>query len=104
MLPSQLLALEELNKLTESQDLYLRDLAATAAMSDEISALDRLKQEENTLIGHTYFPNFTLEHGQHKDDIRRVLDVKKSMLQKVLPSLDELEYLAHVDEKPANFD
>jgi hypothetical protein len=43
-----------------------------------------------------YFPNFDKETGQHWDDKLTVIDVKKQLLDKILPTQDDLEYLAHV--------
>jgi len=42
------------------------------------------------------FPNFTLESGQHEDDKVIIIDVKKELLEKILPTKEDLTYLAHV--------
>ena len=43
-----------------------------------------------------YFPNFDKETGQHWDDKVIVIDVTKDLLDKILPTKEDLEYLAHV--------
>jgi len=42
------------------------------------------------------FTNFTLESGQHEDDKVIIIDVKKELLEKILPTKEDLTYLAHV--------
>lgn len=42
------------------------------------------------------FPNFTLESGQHEDDKIIIIDVQKQLLEKILPTKEDLTYLAHV--------
>jgi hypothetical protein len=42
------------------------------------------------------FPNFTLESGQHEDDKVIIVDVQKQLLEKILPTKEDLTYLAHV--------
>lgn len=42
------------------------------------------------------FPNFTLESGQHEDDKVIIIDVQKQLLEKILPTKEDLTYLAHV--------
>lgn len=52
------------------------------------------------------FPDFELEPGQHESDLVTVIDIKKSLLQQILPSKSDLAYLVHVrqpkdaDDKP----
>ena len=94
VLPPQLLQLEKLKKQTKGYTLKLKDLEATAAAMLPAELLAQLQQ--NSSIGQTYFPDFDLEPSQEITDVAMVLDVKKGLLQKVLPSLDDLEYLAHV--------
>lgn len=43
-----------------------------------------------------YFPNFEKETGQHWDDKVTVIDVQKQLLDKILPTKEDLAYLAHV--------
>lgn len=42
------------------------------------------------------FPNFSLESGQHEDDKVIIIDVQKQLLEKILPTKEDLTYLAHV--------
>ena len=42
------------------------------------------------------FPTFELEASQHDDDRVTVIDLKRSLLEKILPTAEDLEYLAHV--------
>ncbi len=44
------------------------------------------------------FPNLKPENGQKDDDKVSVIDVKKPLLAKILPSKDDLQYLTHVRE------
>jgi len=108
VLPLQLLTLKELKERSQSpQDIKLQDLAknAIAPLSAELSEkLGNLQPEQDFALGKTYFPAFTLEASQQKTDPVIVTDVKRSLLQKILPSVHELDYLAHVrqttDEEP----
>ena len=43
-----------------------------------------------------YFPEFELEAAQSASDYVKVIDVKCSVLKKLLPPLDDLNWLAHV--------
>jgi len=42
------------------------------------------------------FPSFTIESGQHEDDKLIVIDVNKKLLEEILPTKEDLTYLAHV--------
>jgi hypothetical protein len=42
------------------------------------------------------FPQFDLETGQHDDDKVTVIDVKKEQLEAIMPTAQDLAYLAHV--------
>ena len=42
------------------------------------------------------WPGVTLETGQHENDKVAVIDVPKALLSVILPSLEDLQYLAHV--------
>lgn len=42
------------------------------------------------------FPGLKLEPGQHDNDKVTVIDVEKSLLDKILPTQEDLKYLAHV--------
>jgi len=42
------------------------------------------------------FPTFDLEPGQDNDDKITIIDVKRSLIEKILPTLQDLNYLAHV--------
>ncbi|TBR61684.1 hypothetical protein B4U84_13145 [Westiellopsis prolifica IICB1] len=48
------------------------------------------------------FPNFILESGQLDDDKVTVIDVKKQLLAKILPTKEDLVYLAHVRQGTDN--
>ncbi len=45
------------------------------------------------------FPGITLESGQDASDIITVIDVKKGLLEELLPSGEELKLLAHVRQR-----
>jgi len=42
------------------------------------------------------FPTFDLEPGQDNDDKITIIDVKRSLIENILPTLEDLNYLAHV--------
>ena len=48
------------------------------------------------------YPDFELESGQHWDDKITVIEVKKTLLDKILPAKEDLEYLAHVRQGTDN--
>ncbi|MEH2318768.1 hypothetical protein [Nostoc sp.] len=95
VLPPQLLTLEKLKKQTKTEvyNLNRKELESQSPgmLPSELSA-----KEEDFFIGKVYFPAFELEKGQEEKDKVMVLNVKKILLKKVLPSLDDLEYLTHV--------
>lgn len=45
------------------------------------------------------WPGLDLERGQKPDDKVTVIDVKKGLLQKIMPTKKDLEYLAHVRQR-----
>jgi hypothetical protein len=55
-----------------------------------------LGQLQSTPASQAKFPALALETGQHADDKVTVIDVKQSLLQTLLPTVDELALLAHV--------
>ncbi|WP_424094385.1 hypothetical protein [Moorena producens] len=55
-----------------------------------------LQDLKNTHSYPAKFPDFELESGQHEDDKVTVIDSKKSLLDKILPTKADLDYLAHV--------
>ncbi|NEQ09126.1 MAG: hypothetical protein F6K37_25235 [Moorea sp. SIO4E2] len=55
-----------------------------------------LKELKNTQSYPAKFPEFELESGQHEDDKVTVIDIEKSLLDKILPTQEDLAYLAHV--------
>ena len=87
VLPIRTLTLDKLNLVSDGQDLYEKE--------EDVSSKK---------IGKIYFPglNYTLDSdfftqtGHHFTDKVTVLDIKKGLLQTILPSLDDLRYLAHV--------
>ena len=65
----------------------------TEAPETQIITLKTLKDIN---IYPAKFPNFTLESGQHEDDKVIIVDVQKQLLEKILPTKEDLTYLAHV--------
>ena len=61
-----------------------------------------LKDLKNTHIYPAKFPDFELESGQHEDDKVTVIDLEKSLLDKILPTKEDLDYLAHVRQGTDN--
>ena len=57
----------------------------------QVLTLEQLKQTPTT-----QFPQFDYEASQHPEDKVTVIDVPKSLLQKIMPSTEELLLLAHV--------
>ncbi|NJL53321.1 MAG: hypothetical protein HC930_16160 [Hydrococcus sp. SU_1_0] len=100
VLPLQLFTLKDLLEKQEiPKNIKLQGLAknAISPLSTELSGkLGNLKPKDDFELGKTYFPTFKLEKSQQEVDPVIVTDVKKSLLQKILPSVDELDYLAHV--------
>jgi hypothetical protein len=45
---------------------------------------------------NVYFPTVTKKTGDHDEDAVAVIDVPKSLLRQILPSRDDLKWLAHV--------
>jgi hypothetical protein len=56
----------------------------------------KLEELKNTTSCPAKFPNFDLEIGQHDDDKVTVIDVKKEQLEAIMPTGNDLAYLAHV--------
>jgi hypothetical protein len=87
VLPIRILTLDKLNSAIYGQDLYEKE--------EDVSSKK---------IGKIYFPglgytsdsDFSSQTGHHFTDKVTVLDIKKKLLQTILPSLDDLRYLAHV--------
>ena len=48
------------------------------------------------------FPDFELESGQHQQDKVTIIDVAKDLLDKILPTKEDLKYLAHVRQGTDN--
>lgn len=76
-----------------------------AGLETQIEAI--LAQAENTKLiplgklqqsstGAIKWPGVDLETGQQVDDNVAVIDVPKTLLAKILPTIEDLEYLAHV--------
>ncbi|MEM6520506.1 MAG: hypothetical protein AAF722_14390, partial [Cyanobacteria bacterium P01_C01_bin.70] len=76
-----------------------------AGLETQVEAI--LAQSENTKIiplgklqpsstDTIKWPGLNLEIGQHVDDKVAVIDVPKKLLSKILPTAEDLEYLAHV--------
>ncbi|HBE21082.1 MAG TPA: hypothetical protein DEG17_05480 [Cyanobacteria bacterium UBA11149] len=55
-----------------------------------------LKTLKDININAAKFPDFSLESGQHEDDKVIIIDVKKQLLDKILPTKEDLAYLGHV--------
>jgi len=85
--PIRTLTLDKLKSEINGQDLY-----------------DKEDDNKSKVIGKVYFPglnytsdsDFSTQTGHHFTDKVTVLDIKKGLLQTILPSLDDLRYLAHV--------
>ena len=61
-----------------------------------------LKDLSNIQSYPAKFPDFVQESGQHKDDKLTVIDVQKLLLDKILSTKKDLEYLAHVRQATDN--
>lgn len=60
-------------------------------------------QQLKATSGNIKFPRFVYEPNQQDSDPVNVIDVKRSLLEKILPSAEDLLYLAHVRQpKDAN--
>ncbi len=76
-----------------------------AELEEQIEAI--LAQSENTKVitlkklqqpstGTIKWPGVTLQTGQQEDDKVSVIDVPKKLLSEILPTINDLKYLAHV--------
>jgi len=54
----------------------------------------------DTEIKTPIFPIFRLEAGQHPNETANVIDVPRKLLERILPSAEDLKYLAHVRRTP----
>jgi len=102
----KIITLRKLKQIPDEIKLDNRDKLNTFLNSDK-SKVDKIwllntdfTETEILIKSETepniYFPNFDKETGQHWDDKLTVIDVKKQLLDKILPTQDDLEYLAHV--------
>jgi hypothetical protein len=66
----------------------------------EVTAVP-LKDIKDGSQASPYFPGLTLEVSQSEDDMLTVIDVKREVLEKILPTRRELDYLSHVRQVPA---
>ncbi|PTL81141.1 hypothetical protein DAT35_23745 [Vitiosangium sp. GDMCC 1.1324] len=60
-----------------------------------------LEQLKNTAPATARFPSFELEFGQQSSDEVTVIDVQKKVLERVLPTAEELSLTAHVHQRKA---
>jgi hypothetical protein len=101
--------LTEYATLSQKLDILQKELEEQEGKIQEIDKEVREKKEQKEKIekrkkevkvkisiGKTYFPEFNLEKSQNNEDPVTVIDVKRSLLGKILPSVDDLKYLAHV--------
>ena len=51
---------------------------------------------KNSITGTIKWPGITLESGQHDSDFLSVIDVPWSLLKQIIPTGDDLRFLAHV--------
>jgi hypothetical protein len=65
----------------------------TQSGNTKIIPLRKLQQQST---GTIKWPGVTLEIGQQEKDKVSVIDVSKKLLSKILPTIHDLEYLAHV--------
>ena len=75
--------------------LLLRDDDFPTASERPQTQVITLEKLQNT-GDSAKFPSFTLEPGQDKSDKVTVIDLKKSLLESILPTKSDLAYLAHV--------
>jgi hypothetical protein len=62
----------------------------------KIVQLDQLKKENQD---NWWFPDFEREAFQRGDDKTTVIDVQKDLLDAIMPTLEDLRYLAHVRQR-----
>jgi hypothetical protein len=55
-----------------------------------------VSESPNPKAGAPKFPTINLESGQHGDDKLTVIDVEQSLLKAIMPTAEELPFLAHV--------
>ena len=75
------------------------ELASGALTEPQVINLGTLK---NTGSYSAHFPTIALEDSQKESDKLTVIDVKKSLLEQIAPSGEELSLLSHVRQKGKN--
>jgi hypothetical protein len=87
--------LDEQDKLNEFLNSDKSKLDKIWLLNKDLTETEILTKSETE--SNIYFPNFDKETGQHWEDKVTVIDVaKKDLLEKILPTKEDLEYLAHV--------
>ena len=101
VLPSQVMSLSALQGAIAGGNITIADLKTQAA--DQILPAAILNQEDDAILGKVFFPginipenDFPILTGHESTDTVTVIDVKKELLNAILPSIKDLELLAHV--------
>ncbi|MDJ0716841.1 MAG: hypothetical protein QNJ54_21945 [Prochloraceae cyanobacterium] len=80
----------------ESEFAELEEQIEAILAQFENTKIITLKKLQQTSTGTIKWPGVTLQTGQQEDDKVSVIDVPKKLLSEILPTIHDLEYLAHV--------
>ena len=80
----------------ESEFAGVEDQVEAILAQSENTKIITLKKLQQTSTGTIKWPGLTLQTGQQEDDKVSVIDVPKKLLSEILPTINDLEYLAHV--------
>ncbi len=101
LLPPQILELSQLQPVAAGQEITVGDIKKQAV--GQILPAEILNQENSQILGKVYFPGFNLSPedfpiltGHEVSDRVTVIDVHKELLEAILPTIKDLEYLAHI--------
>lgn len=88
----------KLPNLNGNFSVFDSQIEAFLAQSRSIKILT-LKQLKTSSQGTIKWPGITLEVGQHEEDRVSVIDMPLSLLSRILPTSQDMGYLAHVRQK-----
>ena len=77
--------------------------SSTAANADKVTTkVVSLSELEAGSDSSPFFPKLTLEKGQKTSDKAKVIDVPKKLLEQIMPTAAELQFLSHVCQNEDN--
>ena len=101
LLPPQILELTQLQQVIAGKEITVGDVKNQAV--GQILPAEILNQKNSQILGKVYFPglnlsaeDFPILTGHEVSDQVTVIDVHKELLEAILPTIKDLEYLAHI--------